>query len=295
MKLLTFHKDNTIKMGLKTEEGIIDMGKLLQKNSAFEVPATMAEVIEGGEDALYRLQNYVSQVTEEQKASAVMNEKEIDYGPPVVQPEKIICVGLNYHKHAEETGAQIPETPILFSKFNNTLTGHKKNIKVPNATKKLDYEVELGIIMGKEAKDVTEEEALDYVLGYTPVNDLSARDLQFQTSQWLLGKTCDDFSPLGPYVVTADEVGDPQNLSLKTLVNGEEKQHSNTADMIFSCAQIISYVSHHMTLKPGDVIMTGTPSGVILGLPEEQQNWIKPGDNITVQIEKLGQLSNTFI
>ena len=155
-------------------------------------------------------------------------------------------------------------------------------------TEKLDYEVELGIVIGKTAKNVSEESALDYVFGYCTANDLSARDLQMRTPQWMLGKTCDGFCPVGPYLVTKDEVGDPQNLQLKTVVNGEIRQNSNTSDMIFSCREIISYISKHMTLVPGDMILTGTPEGVIMGFPPEKQNYLKPGDTVTVEVEKLG-------
>jgi 2-keto-4-pentenoate hydratase/2-oxohepta-3-ene-1,7-dioic acid hydratase in catechol pathway len=153
---------------------------------------------------------------------------------------------------------------------------------VPKVTDKLDYEVKLAIVIGKEAKYVAKENALDYVFGYCSANDLSARDLQLRTHQWLLGKSCDDFSPIGPYLVTADEVGNPNNLSLKTTVNGETRQNSNTSDMIFYCDEIVSYISQHMTLTPGDIILTGTPEGVVLGLPEEQQVYLKPGDEVTV-------------
>src|SRR5699024_8150544 len=160
---------------------------------------------------------------------------DFEWGSAVPAPNKIICVGLNYRRHADETGASYPETPILFPKYNNALASHKQHITVPKVTEKLDYEVELGIVMGKNAKDVSKEEALDYVFGYVTANDLSARDLQFVSSQWLLGKSCDGFSPVGPYLVSKDEVGNPNNLNLRTYVNGEERQNSNTSDMIFNC------------------------------------------------------------
>src|SRR5690606_33440597 len=203
-----------------------------------------------------------------------VNDDEITWGPCVTRPHKIICVGLNYRKHADETNAPYPEVPILFNKFDNTLTGHKDEIRVPKVTKKLDYEVERGIVIGKKAKYVDVDAALDHVFGYCTVNDLSARDLQLRTPQWLLGKSCDKFSPVGPFLVTADEVGDPNNLSLKTYVNGELRQDSNTSDMIFNCAEIVSYISQHMTLEPGDIILTGTPEGVVMGYPEEEQHYI---------------------
>src|SRR5690606_16772336 len=209
---------------------------------------------------------------------------------------KIICVGLNYRKHAEETNAPIPQYPILFNKFNNTLTGHGHEVPLPiKVTSKVDYEAELVIVIGKEAKYVAKENALDYVFGYCNVNDLSARDLQMLTPQWLLGKTCDGFSPLGPYLVTADEVGNPNDLSIRCIVNGEVRQSSNTSDMIFHCDEIVSYISQHMTLVPGDIILTGTPEGVVLGYPEAKQVYLQDGDVVTIEIEKLRSLTNRMV
>src|SRR5690625_4723130 len=157
------------------------------------------------------------------------------------------------------------------------------------------YEVELGIVIGQEAKDVSIENALDYVFGYVTANDVSARDLQFVSSQWMLGKTCDGFCPVGPYLVTGNDVGNPNDLTLKTYVNGEERQHSNTADMIFHCDEIVSYISKHMTLTPGDIIITGTPEGVAMGDQEGEERWLQPGDEVTVEIEKLGSLTNRIV
>ncbi len=156
-----------------------------------------------------------------------------------------------------------------------------------------DYEVELGVVIGTPARNVSEEDALDYVLGYVTSNDISVRDLQTRTSQWLLGKTLDNFLPVGPYLVTADEVGDPQHLGIKTWVNGEIRQDSSTGDMIFTVAQIISYISRYFTLEPGDLIVTGTPEGVAMG--REDKPWLKPGDEVVVEVEKLGVLKNVMI
>jgi len=158
----------------------------------------------------------------------------------------------------------------------------------------MDYEAELAIIIGKESKNIDEEHALDAVFGYAIVNDVSARDLQNRTTQWMLGKACDDFAPMGPYIVTAEEISDPNALDIKLTLNGEVRQHSNTSDMIFNCKKIISYISSFITLKPGDLIFTGTPEGVIVGLPEKERVWIKPGDVVSVEIENLGKLTNSF-
>ncbi|MED1469174.1 fumarylacetoacetate hydrolase family protein [Bacillus salipaludis] len=294
MKLLTFVKDGKQSLGVKTDKGIIDVAAALSVIEWDNIPINIMEVIEGGQTTVAKLEEYVNHLEVSSVISYVLDENEIEWGPCVTHPNKIICVGLNYSKHADETNAPYPEVPILFNKFNNTLTGHQRDIAVPKVTEKLDYEVELGVVIGKKAKDVPQENALDYVFGYCPVNDLSARDLQLKTPQWMLGKTCDNFSPMGPYLVTADEVGDPQSLNLKTIVNGEVRQNSNTSDMIFSVDRIVSYISMHMTLVPGDIILTGTPEGVILGYPEEKQIYLKPGDVVTVEVEKLGVLTNTF-
>ena len=156
-----------------------------------------------------------------------------------------------------------------------------------------DYEAELGVVIGKQGKNIRQQEALSYVLGYCNVDDLSARDLQFRTSQWLLGKTLDKFLPIGPYLVTAEDVGDPQALDVHCWVNGDLRQNSNTADMIFSVAECISYISQYMTLNPGDVISTGTPEGVVMGMTEK--NWLKPGDEVVVEIEGLGKCINRMV
>jgi 2-keto-4-pentenoate hydratase/2-oxohepta-3-ene-1,7-dioic acid hydratase in catechol pathway len=224
--------------------------------------------------------------------SAFVKEDGIEYGPIVVHPEKIVCVGLNYRKHAQEIGAPIPKAPVLFSKFNVALNHHKGTIKLPvEVAKKFDYECELVMIIGKEARNVSEADALSYVAGYCTGNDFTARDLQLETGgQWLIGKTPDQFAPLGPYMVTADQIN-PDNLKLETRVNGETRQASNTSDFIFNSKQMISYISRHITLRPGDIIFTGTPEGVIQGKPKDQQVWLKAGDKIACSLEKLGELT----
>lgn len=289
MKLFTYIRDGASKLGVKTKHGLVDA-----QQAGFD--GTVMEIIEGGEAKLSELRRAIDRLDEAGGPPAgLLDESSIEWGPCVTRPNKIICVGLNYRKHAEETNAPIPAYPILFNKFNNTLAGHLAQIAVPKVTRELDYEAELVIVIGKQAKYVPKEQALDHVFGYACVNDLSARDLQNRTSQWLLGKSCDGFSPLGPYLVTADEVGDPNRLGIRAVVNGEVRQNSNTADMIFHCDEIVSYISQHMTLVPGDLILTGTPEGVVLGLPPERRVYLKPGDEVTIEIEKLGSLTNRFV
>ncbi|WP_018759566.1 fumarylacetoacetate hydrolase family protein [Paenibacillus terrigena] len=291
MKLLTFIEEGQQRLGVQTAYGVLDVARAAAGDN--HVPQNVMDVIQGGQAVVDKLQSIVDQCGT--SGDALLDESTITYGPCVTAPNKIICVGLNYKKHAEETNAPIPAYPILFNKFNNTLTSHQAEIVVPNVTKELDYEAELVIVIGKNTKNVSREEALDHVFGYCAVNDLSARDLQMRTHQWLLGKTCDDFSPLGPYLVSADEVGDPNQLFIRAIVNGEVRQNSNTSDMIFPCDEIVSYISKHMTLVPGDIILTGTPEGVVLGLPPEQRVYLQPGDVVTIEIEKLGSLTNRFI
>ncbi len=219
----------------------------------------------------------------------------ISYLPVVMHPQKIICVGLNYRSHVTETRDKMPESPVLFSKYSNSLAGSGESIPIPHETKQLDYEGELGIVIGKKGNNISEADALDHVFGYFIGNDVSARDLQFRTSQWLLGKSGDGFYPCGPFITTADEINDPQKLSIRTELNGELRQNSDTSYMIFSCSYLISYISRFMTLYPGDIISTGTPEGVILGMPEDRRVWIKGGDRVSIEIEGLGKLENTFI
>src|SRR4029078_6281409 len=195
--------------------------------------------------------------------------------------------GLNYRKHAEETATPIPKDPPLFNKYNNALNHHGGTIKLPTkVASQFDYEVELVIVFGREARDVSEADALDYVAGYSTGNDFSTRDLQFMTSQHVSGKSGDGFAPLGPYLVTSDLVGDPNNLRLETRVNGEQRQDWDTKDMISNCRQLISFASKMFTIKPGDVFFTGTPQGVIVGKPKDQRVWLKPGDRVACSLKK---------
>jgi 2-keto-4-pentenoate hydratase/2-oxohepta-3-ene-1,7-dioic acid hydratase in catechol pathway len=225
---------------------------------------------------------------------ALLAANEAQFGPCITRPEKILMLGYNYRRHAMEAGVPIPKAPVLFNKYNNALAGHGSTIKLPTkVAAKFDYEVELQVIIGKTAHQVSEAEALDYVFGYATGNDFSARDLQFRdgkASQFMIGKTSDGFMPVGPWLVGAELVGNPQKLALECRVNGEKRQSSNTDDMIFTCAQIVSYASQIFTLKPGDLISTGTPEGVVLGKPEAQQVWLKPGDKVACSVEKLGEL-----
>lgn len=276
-------------LGVRQGDRVLDVARA-GKQLKVAVPATTDEVIAGKNVEGLR------KVVQAAPKNATIAMSEAQFGPCVTRPEKIIMLGFNYRKHVLEVKVPEPKAPVLFNKYNNALSGHGGTIKLPTkVAKKFDYEVELQVIMGKTARDVSEEEALGYVFGYATGNDFSARDLQLrdgrQGSQFMIGKTPDGFMPIGPWLVGAELVGDPQKLSLECSVNGEKRQSSNTADMIFSVAKIIAYASSIFTLKPGDVFSTGTPEGVIQGKPEAEQIWLKAGDKVSCAVEKCGELS----
>ena len=210
---------------------------------------------------------------------------------PVPRPGKIICVGLNYRDHAKETGKAVPTEPILFPKFANSVVGPGAEVLVPPEADEIDYEAELAVVIGRRASRVAVADALDHVAGYACANDVSSRSLQFRTGQWLTGKAIDTFLPLGPYLVTADEVPDPQALGIRCLVNDEPRQDSSTSEMVFGVAELVSYTSRTLTLEPGDLLVTGTPSGV--GMAADPPRFLGPGDRMRVEIDGLGQLDNT--
>jgi 2-keto-4-pentenoate hydratase/2-oxohepta-3-ene-1,7-dioic acid hydratase in catechol pathway len=294
MKLLTFISLGGPSLGIKVDGGVLDVRAAALALSRDDVPATPAAFFSRGLDALSDLASLVAEALPIARgADWMLGESTLQFGPCVHSPEKILCVGLNYRRHAAESGAQVPEVPVLFSKFNNALAAHGEAIPLSAQAREYDYEVELAVVVGKTAHRVPVDRALDYVLGYANANDVSARDLQLRTSQWLLGKTMDKFCPIGPYLVTADEVGDPQQLTTRSWLNGELRQDSNTADMVFTVAEVISYASQYMTLKPGDVILTGTPEGVILGM--KKKVWMKPGDAVSIEVAGLGTLTNPFV
>ena len=226
-------------------------------------------------------------------ASAVFQVASVELGPPIPDPDKIICIGLNYADHANEAGLAQTEVPLFFAKFRNALVGPSGSIVLPRVSREIDYEGELAAVIGKPCKDVSVSAALEYVAGYSVFNDVSARDLQIQTSQFTAGKALDTFAPMGPGIVPASSIPDPQALMLSTRVNGQEVQHASTATMIFSVARIIAFLSTLMTLEPGDIIATGTPSGV--GFKRTPPLFLQNGDVVEVEIEGIGQLRNPVV
>ncbi len=284
--------DGTETLGIKTGEQVIDVrmaSRLLNMPAAL----TMEQLLrEGSASQLAKLA--AAAQNSPQAKPAIVTESAIVYGRLFTNPGKIICIGLNYKRHAAEVKMKEPSQPILFNKYNNSLAAANCTIALPpkEISYKFDYETELLIVIGKKARNVSEAEAPNYIAGYCNSNDFSARDLQLETPsvQWMIGKTLDNFAPIGPYFVGADIVGDPHKLKLQTFVNGEVRQDWSTGDFIFNCYQVVSFISKHWTLEPGDIIFTGTPHGVIQGLAPEKRVWLKAGDEIESRIEKLGSL-----
>jgi len=278
MKLVNFYADDGVRAGLLHADGVEDLATSAQWIGP--APVSLADIA----DLAQRLH----------PSSEI--RKPVDslrLAPIVLAPEKIICIGLNYRRHAAESRMEIPSVPTIFAKFRNSLNGHGGEILLRPADHKYDYEAELGVIIGREASEVSQADALDYVAGYCCANDFSARGVQLATSQWGAGKMFDGSLPLGPLLATKEEVPDPQTLGIRCFVNGEQRQSSSTADMIFGVAQIVSFLSRLLTLKAGDVIATGTPEGVLAGKAEPR--WLKAGDEITVEIDGLGRLSNRLV
>jgi 2-keto-4-pentenoate hydratase/2-oxohepta-3-ene-1,7-dioic acid hydratase in catechol pathway len=225
-----------------------------------------------------------------ERGNRVLSLETLELGPPVPNPDKILCLGVNYREHAAEAQQEIPVVPLVFAKFRNSLTGPTSPILLPRVSKLIDYEGELAVIIGKRCKAVTEQEALGYVAGYSIINDVTARDIQAQTSQWTAGKALDTFAPMGPGIVPASQIPDPQTLTLITRVNGQEVQHDRTANMLFPVASALAFLSSLMTLEPGDILATGTPSGV--GFKRTPPLFLQDGDVVEVEIERIGRLRN---
>ncbi|MFN0119653.1 MAG: fumarylacetoacetate hydrolase family protein [Blastocatellia bacterium] len=249
-----------------------------------DIAPTMRAAIAGGSSVLKR----IAEVT----ATTGYAIDAVEF-LPAIHPDKIMAIGLNYLDHAKETGSELPTQPMLFAKFPTSLNAHNGKVVLPTLSEKVDYEAELAVIIGKRAKKAGVDEALHYVFGYAPLNDVSARDFQTMDKQFVRAKSQDTFCPIGPFITTADEVGDPHNLNIMCRVNGVTLQDSNTNQLIFNVNQIINFLSQGITLEPGDVIATGTPAGV--GIARNPQVLLKDGDVMEVEIEKLGVLRNTCV
>ena len=293
MTFATLRRPDGIGLGLRSDKGILDV-VAAEKDFKLGVPTTITAVFNGQGDV-----NALKALAAKAASSAdagryFVAEDKAAFGPCVTDPEKIVCIGLNYRRHAAETNNPIPKMPILFNKFNTALNYCGGTVAVSKEkAEKFDYESELVIVIGRTARNVCEADAPKYIFGYATGNDFTARDLQSRSSQWMLGKSLDGSGLVGPWLVTADQV-DGDNLKIEGRVNGEIRQSSNTSDMVFNCKQLVSYISDYMTLRPGDIIFTGTPEGVISGYPKDKQVWLKAGDKLTTSIEKLGDLHFTL-
>ena len=279
MKLATIEKN-----GLKST-GIIE-GDLVYLVSGPGIPATMLELIRGGKEASGQV---AEKHAKQEFKSFLLAEMHIR--APIDNPQKIMAIGHNYMDHIREQNVPVPTHPLLFAKFPSSIIGPGETITWDeNLTKQVDIEAELGVVIGRKARRISVDEALDYVFGYTVLNDVSARDLQYGDKQWVRGKSLDTFCPIGPVIVTSDEIPNPQNLHLNSQINDFVLQDSNTKEMIFTVAFLISYLSQAFTLEPGDLIASGTPNGV--GMYRNPQIFLKDGDIITVEVEKIGKIIN---
>ncbi len=268
---------------------LADVASLLP---AYKKPVTVRALLEEGAAAVEQALRS-AELAFESKPGWLISLDTVETGPPVPDPDKIICLGLNYREHAAELRMGVATVPALFAKFRNALSGPSSDIVLPGVSTQVDYEGELAVVVGRRCKGVAEKEALACVAGYTIMNDVSARDLQMQTSQWTAGKTLDSFAPMGPGIVPASDIPDPQTLQITTRVNGVALQQGNTRDMIFTVSRTIAFLSSLMTLEPGDIIATGTPSGV--GFKRKPPVFLKAGDIVEVEIERIGMIRNRVV
>lgn len=279
MKLIRFGHSGMEKPGVQLEDGIrIDVSEFGEDYTEYFFDT----------DGVSRLQHWLLS----NRAECPQIAEDVRLGPPLARPSKIVCVGLNYAKHAAESGMELPAEPVLFFKATSAIVGPNDDLIIPKGGEKTDWEVELAVVVGKRASYVNEEDAMDHVAGYLLHNDYSERAFQLEREgQWVKGKSCDTFAPIGPFMATRDEIDDPHNLDLWLTVNGESMQQSNTSDFVFGIPKLVSYISEFMTLLPGDIISTGTPFGVGLGL--DPPRFLRPGDVVELGIDNLGSSKQT--
>jgi len=278
MQLVTFEYKGPAEPGAILGDKIIGL-----KSAGFP---TLLHLIQGGTEALHRVKGWL----DSPPADEIVPLAKARLLAPLPRPPKIICVGLNYRDHALECKAEIPKVPTIFSKYTTSIIGHGEAIVLPKHSKEPDYEAEFAVVIGKGGRYISKDRWREHVFGYTNLNDVSARDFQMATSQWMIGKTFDTFAPMGPAIVTADEIPDPQALDIQMIINGEVLQSSNTSQMVFRIADLIEHISSVFTLEPGDVISTGTPAGV--GEAKTPPRWLRPGDHVVVRISGIPELHN---
>ena len=280
--------------GIAHEQAAVDASVYLlsrAKVASGQADLSVRALLQQGQQAL--LEVFAWAKSQFEARSGLLSLDALELGPPVPDPDKIICLGVNYREHAAEAQQELPAVPMFFAKFRNSLIGPTSPILLPRASTQVDYEGELAVIIGQRCKEVAEQDALQYVAGYTIMNDVSARDVQMQTSQWTAGKALDTFAPMGPGIVLASSIPNPQTLMLTTRVNEQVVQHDTTANMVFSVASTIAFLSSLMTLEPGDIIATGTPSGV--GFKRTPPLFLHDGDVVEVEIERIGRIRNPVI
>ena len=306
MRLITFTTAGFSRIGaIVEEEKIVDLNYAYQAQLQNEgkyryeaianayVPAQMEEFLEGGKESMEIAKaaiDYALSNSRSFKHRLIYDRNEVKLNAPVTNPRKIFCVGHNYREHILEMGRELPSNPVLFAKFANTVIGPEDVIPFYPISEQLDYEAEFTVIIGKQARHVLEEEALEYVAGYTIANDVTYRDIQRRTLQWLQGKTVDGSAPMGPWMVTSDELMNPSGLDVVLSVNGEIRQKTNTENLVFSVAHLVSFLSNLVTLEPGDIILTGTPGGV--GVAMDPPTFLKDGDVVRIEIDQIGALEN---
>lgn len=301
MKIISYREkdsEHLWRIGSLHEEVVFDLQdaylKMLatksEKTDEAAFPSDPTSFFKGGNEQIAVAEAAYAYASEHQEDVKTYARADVKLGTPIPNPGKVICVGRNYREHALEMKGEIPEIPVLFGKFSNALIGPEDAIEKPSMTKKLDYEAELTLVIGKEASKVSQADALNYIAGYTIGNDTTARDLQKRTPQWLQGKSIDRTTPIGPWVIPASLVKDPGNLDIKAFVNGEERQSSNTEKFIFDIPYLIEFISSIIRLEPGDIIMTGTPDGV--GTAMNPPQYLQAGDTVTIEIENIGTLEN---
>ena len=308
MRLVTFrHGHETGRLGAVVGDDVVDLNagcarmlnarglRRFEEAARAVAPADMIGFLDGGQESLAAAAetlDFVSRLerSEREGVGLCFPIDRVTLQAPVPRPRKLVLLGLNYRDHAEETGMKLPEVPTLFSKYPSSVIGPGETILVPKVSSMIDYEAEMAFVIGRAGKNVPRERAMEHVAGYTILNDVTCRDYQARTGQWMIGKTFDSFAPMGPYLVLKDEVPDPHDLEVALDLNGRRMQHSSTRHLIFTVPEIIAYISQVFTIEPGDVVSTGTPSGV--GFARKPPVFLKPGDRVRIEIERLGVLEN---
>jgi acylpyruvate hydrolase len=284
MRLLTFSSNGESRFGVEVPGGVLDAHA-----ADAALPVSLAAYLAD----MDRLRPVLEAAIAAAPAAHIHAPATIRYLAPLAAPQKIVCIGLNYRDHAAEVNLPLPEYPVAFAKYANAIVGPDADVELPRESDNLDYEAELVIVIGKRGRHIPIEKAYDHVAGYTIMNDVSVRDYQVRTSQWMLGKTFDTHAPIGPVIVTGDEIPDPQNLTIRCSIDGEVLQDSNTSNLVFTVPMLVSELSNIMTLEPGDIIATGTPPGV--GMSRTPKRWMRAGERVRVEIERIGALENTIV